>query len=171
MDSNNKGRFSGNRRDDRGSRDNFRRDNFRDRDKDRNADRMMYQTVCDDCGKNCEVPFKPTGGKPVFCNTCFRKQDEMEYANPRPINDRGSDRKFSRNNDSDDREMFSAICDECGKKCLVPFKPTNDKPIFCSNCFRTKDNNPLNISASEELKTQLESIQKKLDKILASLEK
>lgn len=31
----------------------------------------MHQAVCDQCGKSCEVPFRPTSGKPVYCNACF----------------------------------------------------------------------------------------------------
>ena len=35
--------------------------------------REMFHAVCSNCGKDCEVPFKPSGEKPVFCNDCFRK--------------------------------------------------------------------------------------------------
>jgi len=31
----------------------------------------MFSAVCSDCGDNCEVPFKPTGDKPVLCSRCF----------------------------------------------------------------------------------------------------
>lgn len=34
----------------------------------------MHKTVCSNCGKECEVPFKPTGSKPVLCNECFEKK-------------------------------------------------------------------------------------------------
>ena len=33
----------------------------------------MYDVVCDKCGKECQVPFKPTGGRPVLCSDCFRQ--------------------------------------------------------------------------------------------------
>lgn len=33
--------------------------------------REMFKTVCSNCGKDCEVPFKPTSGKPVYCSDCF----------------------------------------------------------------------------------------------------
>jgi len=36
--------------------------------------REMHKAVCSDCGKECEVPFKPTEGKPVFCRECFAKK-------------------------------------------------------------------------------------------------
>ena len=35
--------------------------------------REMHKAVCADCGKDCEVPFKPTEGRPVYCRDCYRK--------------------------------------------------------------------------------------------------
>jgi len=35
------------------------------------------------------------------------------------------------------REMFSATCSSCGREARVPFRPTNGKPVYCSDCFRT----------------------------------
>lgn len=34
---------------------------------------MMHKAICSNCGVECEVPFKPSGGKPVFCRDCFQK--------------------------------------------------------------------------------------------------
>jgi CxxC-x17-CxxC domain-containing protein len=36
--------------------------------------RQMYPAVCDNCGKETEVPFQPTSGKPVYCSDCFRER-------------------------------------------------------------------------------------------------
>ena len=36
----------------------------------------MHQAICDKCGKPCEVPFKPTSGKPVYCSACFEGKKE-----------------------------------------------------------------------------------------------
>jgi len=33
----------------------------------------MHKATCSECGNECEVPFKPTEGKPVFCKECFMK--------------------------------------------------------------------------------------------------
>jgi len=35
--------------------------------------REMHQATCADCGKECEVPFKPIEGRPVYCRDCYRK--------------------------------------------------------------------------------------------------
>ncbi len=51
-------------------------------------DRVMYPATCSNCGKRCEVPFRPTNGKPVYCKDCFGAKD----------ND-GRDDRFSRNNE------------------------------------------------------------------------
>jgi len=34
------------------------------------------------------------------------------------------------------REMHSATCSACGKACQVPFQPSGEKPIYCSDCFQ-----------------------------------
>jgi CxxC-x17-CxxC domain-containing protein len=36
--------------------------------------REMHKAICSECGKECEVPFQPTEGKPVFCRECFAKK-------------------------------------------------------------------------------------------------
>jgi CxxC-x17-CxxC domain-containing protein len=36
----------------------------------------MYAATCGDCGKETEVPFKPSGTRPVYCMDCFRKRRE-----------------------------------------------------------------------------------------------
>jgi CxxC-x17-CxxC domain-containing protein len=36
------------------------------------------------------------------------------------------------------RVMFSATCSSCGKEAQVPFQPTGDKPVYCSNCFQQR---------------------------------
>ena len=36
------------------------------------------------------------------------------------------------------REMFSATCSSCGKEAQVPFQPSGDKPVYCSDCFEQR---------------------------------
>lgn len=36
------------------------------------------------------------------------------------------------------REMFAAVCASCGKDCQVPFQPTGEKPVYCSDCFQSQ---------------------------------
>jgi len=94
--------------------------------------REKFKATCSDCGAECEVPFKPTEGKPVRCQDCFRKN--------RPQRSFGRNRGFGGNRgfDRGPREMHSAVCAECKQKCEVPFKPREGKPVFCKECFMKK---------------------------------
>lgn len=57
-----------------------------------------FKAVCDNCHKSCEVPFRPTSGKPVYCNDCF-----------------------SKNRDFDSRPSFNS-------RESAPYSPRNDRP-------------------------------------------
>jgi CxxC-x17-CxxC domain-containing protein len=37
-------------------------------------DGSMHKAVCSDCSRSCEVPFAPSGNKPVYCSDCFGKK-------------------------------------------------------------------------------------------------
>lgn len=65
---------------------------------DRGGDRetVMHKAVCGECGKNCEVPFRPSGDKPVYCNNCFGAKKEGGDRGPRPdFGNRGPKRDFN----------------------------------------------------------------------------
>lgn len=38
------------------------------------SDRQMYEAVCSSCGATAQVPFQPTGDKPVYCRDCFQSR-------------------------------------------------------------------------------------------------
>jgi CxxC-x17-CxxC domain-containing protein len=38
------------------------------------APREMFSATCSSCGREAQVPFRPTGNKPVYCNDCFATQ-------------------------------------------------------------------------------------------------
>lgn len=85
---------------------------------------------------------------------------------------RDSSRRFERK----PLEMHDATCDKCGKECKVPFRPSGDKPVLCSDCFRKTEGSrsfgprsrdrpsPPGISSE-----QLNKIEAKLDKIIKAL--
>ncbi len=120
----------------------------------------MHQVVCSECGKDCEVPFKPTGDKPVYCNDCFRNKGNS------------GQRKFSGGSGGNsgrfnsDKRMHQAVCNNCGKDCEVPFRPTGDKPVYCSECFNKGEKGK---SPSQSGGGQLGVINAKLDQILKAL--
>lgn len=36
------------------------------------------------------------------------------------------------------RQMYPAVCSNCGKATEVPFEPRNDKPVYCRECFQSR---------------------------------
>ena len=38
------------------------------------GNREFFTTTCASCGREAQVPFRPTSGKPVYCSDCFRSQ-------------------------------------------------------------------------------------------------
>ena len=82
------------------------------------------------------------------------------------------DNKFSRRGGGGFRErpmMHKAVCDNCGKDCEVPFRPTSGKPIFCSSCFENKGSSDSRRFEQPQLQKQLEQLNNKLDQILKLL--
>ncbi len=80
-----------------GNRFNDRSSGFSgDRDGGRRFDRPveMHDVTCDKCGKRCQVPFRPSGGKPVLCSDCFRQKGEGREGG-RSFSPRDSNRESS----------------------------------------------------------------------------
>src|SRR3989338_562175 len=80
--------------------------------------------------------------------------------------DRGNS---SRSRGSEDRAMHEAICGKCGSECEVHFKPTEGKPVYCSDCFKKRGSS----ESPESGKTsgeEFSQINRKLDRILNILE-
>ena len=49
------------------------------------------------------------------------------------------------------REMHKIKCSECGKEDEVPFKPRNDAPVYCKDCyFKKKGITPRNAAPKEQ---------------------
>ena len=98
----------------------------------RNDRPQMHDAVCGKCGKRCQVPFRPTGERPVLCSDCFGKDRD---GSPERGGGRNFDRRDSGNPRFEERRMYSATCSNCGKKCEVPFLPTGGRPTYCNDCF------------------------------------
>lgn len=140
---------------------------FERRDRD---EKEMFQTTCSNCGKACEVPFQPRGDRPVYCRDCFKKQDSRDF---RGGDNRGGDRGRS---NFGEKRMFSATCENCGNACEVPFRPTGEKPVYCSNCFEKMGNKhdaprrpEQRQQAQPDFSNQLKALNNKLDLILSAL--
>lgn len=95
---------------------------------------MAFQDKILKC-KECGQDFVFTAGEQEFY---AEKGFENEPARCREC--RGNRRRGREGGESTQREMFEAVCAECGKNTLVPFKPRNDRPIYCRDCFIAKKN-------------------------------
>ncbi|HEY9764915.1 MAG TPA: zinc-ribbon domain containing protein [Chroococcales cyanobacterium] len=62
--------------------------------------------------------------EPGRCPNCRAMRKSMSGGAPRRAGGGG------------DREMFPATCAECGCETKVPFRPTQGKPVYCSDCYR-----------------------------------
>ena len=74
------------------------------------------------------------------------------------------------------QDKFQVTCDKCGKSCEVPFKPTNSKPVYCSECFSKNERSGPRVpsrsgprTGSGQFAKELEQINRKLDRILDEL--
>jgi len=143
---------------------------------DRSERKELFDAVCANCGGVAKVPFKPNGRKEVYCSQCFGEMNGEEPRGGNRFESRGNDRGFG-DRPRFEKPMFSAICDECGDNCQVPFEPRNGKPVLCSDCFAKKDgrgNDSRSFSSAPRATSSnvdLSEINAKLDKIIKLLSK
>lgn len=143
----------------------------RGRDNNRGFDRpAMHPATCSKCGKACQVPFIPTGNRPIFCTSCFKEQGGSQDRPQREARPSYDDRR----SDRPERQMFDAICDNCGNRCQIPFRPSAGKPVYCSHCFEGNQKQAAGKFESRspekpQYKEQFEALNAKLDKILKLL--
>mgnify|MGYP002561641526 CR=1 FL=1 len=50
-------------------------------------------------------------------------------------------RKRQRNGARAEREMFTVTCAACGVETQVPFRPTEDRPVYCRECYQKSREN------------------------------
>lgn len=113
--------------------------------------RTMYEATCSQCGKQCQIPFRPTGDRPVYCSNCFEIKGNTNAGYKKP--------SFDNN-----KPKFQAECDKCGKMCEVPFRPLEGKKVFCSQCFDKGIN--AGVKNVGQFNDQFAALNAKLDKIL-----
>lgn len=78
--------------------------------------------VCKDCGEE----FVFTAGEQEFYESKGFVNEPQRCKNCR---------MSRKNNDRSTKEMFTATCASCGCGAKVPFKPREDRPVYCSECF------------------------------------
>lgn len=90
-------------------------------------DKMLQ---CADCGATFtfsaeEQEFFQSKGytnEPKRCPACRESRRAQRYRNE------GSAPRSR-------RQMFPAVCAQCGKETEVPFEPREGRPVYCSDCY------------------------------------
>jgi len=59
--------------------DNDRRGGFRGGRGFSSGPREMHKATCADCNQETEVPFVPSGDRPVYCRECYQKHKPKRY--------------------------------------------------------------------------------------------
>ena len=81
----------------------------------------------------------------------------------------GFGRSGGRSDRSSEKKMHSVQCAKCGEICELPFRPTGEKPTYCSDCFRKEDKKQEKNEAPSIDTHQLDVINEKLNKIMKAL--
>jgi CxxC-x17-CxxC domain-containing protein len=133
----------------------------------------MTKAVCDECKKPCEVPFRPTAGKPVYCNDCFRGQNAGGQDRPprRDFGDRpqaprpsfGANTNAVSTGGSDMKKQLESISFKLDK--LIAIMENTDQPKVVSKNEVVK-NAPVStpakaVSKTEVVKSMVVSLPKK----------
>lgn len=100
--------------------------------------------VCVDCGVEfihsaadqeyyVEKGFTSEPKRCTSCRASRRAARDPGY----DVREIGGPRGYERGDDRPSREYFAVVCSSCGNQAQVPFKPRMDRPVYCSDCFRT----------------------------------
>ncbi len=81
--------------------------------------------------------------KTLICKECgnefvFTAGEQEFYASKGFVNEPQrckSCRAARKNSAKPEREMFTAVCARCGGPAKVPFKPREDRAVYCSECY------------------------------------
>ncbi len=94
--------------------------------------------TCSDCGKQftftaSEQEFFANKGfnTPSRCPDCRAARKAARSAG-------GSSYSSGGSYGGGTRQMYPAVCAQCGKQTEVPFQPRGDKPVYCSDCYRAQ---------------------------------
>ncbi|MFC1934739.1 CxxC-x17-CxxC domain-containing protein [Chloroflexota bacterium] len=93
---------------------------------------------CSDCGNTFtfsadeQEQFQLRGytNEPKRCPGCRQARKSERYGNG------GSSYGNDSYGDKPRRQLFPAVCADCGKETEVPFEPSQGRPVYCSDCYR-----------------------------------
>jgi len=96
--------------------------------------------ICRDCGASFVFT---TGEQEFFASRGFTNEPGRcpECRASRSRSRSESHAGYSGGYERRERQMFPAVCSQCGKDTMVPFQPRDDRPVYCSDCFAAQRGN------------------------------
>lgn len=92
--------------------------------------------VCRDCGSEFvftvgEQEFYAERGfnEPTRCPGCRAARRQMRGSSPSPSGSGMGEPRAP-------RQLYPAICAQCGRETMVPFEPRSGRPVYCRECFQ-----------------------------------
>jgi CxxC-x17-CxxC domain-containing protein len=93
---------------------------------------------CSDCGNTFtfsaeeQEQFQSRGytNEPKRCPECRQARKAERYGNS------GNSYRSDSYGYKPQRQLFPAVCSDCGKATEVPFEPSQGRPVYCSDCYR-----------------------------------
>ena len=128
---------------------------FRDQ---RVSRQVTFQAVCSECHKECGVPFKPNGSKPVLCSVCF-KQGRKGFDNLSPSR-KFSERRLERPRSNDG--YTEGVQNRSSEKTDRQLEIMNAKLDEILSILKSKDT--VSVEIDEEIKEEVKEKVKKVKK-------
>ncbi len=141
--------FGGNNRGGAPFKKPFTRDGFAGGRNPSDRPQVLHKASCSECGNPCEVPFRPTQGKPVLCNNCFaanRNSGDNTGFRSNRVDTRPTERpqRF-------EKPVFQSQERSTGERVMIKSGFEDTKPI-------------------QEMKRTIESLSQKIEKMYSLLE-
>jgi CxxC-x17-CxxC domain-containing protein len=87
----------------------------------RNKPRVMHKAICADCKKECSLPFKPSGDRPVYCQDCFSRRKVISMSGMTVV-DKPKEVPSLQKPELKEKKKIPAVKKAAGKKKPVPKK-------------------------------------------------
>jgi CxxC-x17-CxxC domain-containing protein len=94
--------------------------------------------TCSDCNNSFtfnaeeQEQFHSRGytNEPKRCPECRQARKAERFGNT------GNSQGYSSSGYVPARQMYPAVCSDCGKATSVPFEPRQGRPVYCNDCYR-----------------------------------
>lgn len=103
----------------------------------------------------------------MLCSNCFEKEGNGTGGNRRQGRSFGERRGGGFEKRRAPKNV--SVCDDCGRKCTLPFKPESGKPVYCDDCFSRHSKNGAGKSVSptpsKDYSKEFKELNEKIDAI------